>query len=141
MSYQSTNSFTVTTFKSFNEVTSDVLEQSPADASRCFEQWKSRRFVDRAVVLHKAAALLRANVDAFARLATMEMGKRITEARGEVSFSANIFLDCCAEPAEESLTPHKLDPPVGEPPMGSTAPRRLFKLRHEISRSTDQPDG
>ena len=125
MSYQSTNPFTGTLDKSFAEFTRERLEQSLADANDCFAQWKTRRFVDRAAVLHKAAALLRANVDAFARLATLEMGKRITEARGEVSFSANI-LDYYAERAEGFLAPHKLHPVAGEAHMESSPLGVLF---------------
>jgi len=43
------------------------------------------------VILNKAAALLHAHVDDFAKLETLEMGKRIDEARGEVKFSGDIL--------------------------------------------------
>jgi succinate-semialdehyde dehydrogenase/glutarate-semialdehyde dehydrogenase len=49
----------------------------------------------------KAATLMRTNIDEFAKLATLEMGKRIDEARGEVKFSADI-LAYYAENAERS---------------------------------------
>ena len=43
------------------------------------------------MILNKAAALLHAHVDDFAKLETLEMGKRIDEARGEVKFSGDIL--------------------------------------------------
>ena len=71
------------------------------------------------------AALLHAHVDDFARLATLEMGKRIDEARGEVKFSADI-LAYYAEHAEKFLAPTKLNPKVGEAHMESSPFGVLF---------------
>jgi len=62
---------------------------------------------------------MRANVDKFAKLATLEMGKRINEARGEVNFSANI-LAYYAKNAEHFLAPVKLDPTYGDAYMESS---------------------
>ena len=50
---------------------------------------------------------------------TLEMGKRIDEARGEVEFSANI-LAYYAKNAERFLAPVKLHPAVGEAHMESS---------------------
>jgi hypothetical protein len=63
-------------------------------------------------VLDRAAALLRAHGDDFARLATLEMGKRIDEARAEVSYSAEI-LAYYARHAERMLAPVALQPTLG----------------------------
>jgi succinate-semialdehyde dehydrogenase/glutarate-semialdehyde dehydrogenase len=67
----------------------------------------------------KAAALMHAHVDDFAKLATLEMGKRIDEARGEVKFSGNI-LEYYAKSAETFLAPENLHPTRGEAHMESS---------------------
>src|SRR5664280_3053808 len=73
----------------------------------------------RAVIVARAGKLMRANVDKFAKLATLEMGKLINEARGEVKFRANI-LAYYAKNAERFLAPVKLDPTHGEAHMESS---------------------
>lgn len=67
----------------------------------------------------KASALLHERADEFARLATLEMGKRIDEARGEVEFSADI-LAYYARNAEAFLAPVELHPTIGEAHMESS---------------------
>jgi succinate-semialdehyde dehydrogenase/glutarate-semialdehyde dehydrogenase len=62
---------------------------------------------------------MHAHVDEFATLATLEMGKRIDEARGEVKFSGNI-LDYYAKNAEAFLAPETLHPTQGEAHMESS---------------------
>jgi succinate-semialdehyde dehydrogenase/glutarate-semialdehyde dehydrogenase len=105
--------------ETFAELTPDQLEAAITKAADCYEVWRRKSYAERAVVVHKAASLLAANVDAFARPATLEMGKRIGEARGEVEFSARI-LDYYADHAEGFLAPVKLDPAVGEAHMESS---------------------
>ena len=46
--------------------------------------WAARSYADRAAVLRRAAAVLRADVDELALLVTREMGKPLVEARAEV---------------------------------------------------------
>ncbi len=119
MSYQSVNPYDGKTLKTFDELTDKQLEQRLAIAATCFETWKQKTYAERAVVVAKAAALMRGHVDDFAKLATLEMGKRIDEARGEVNFSANI-LDYYAKNAEGFLAPEKLKPTHGEAHMESS---------------------
>ena len=64
-------------------------------------------------MVSRAAEILRADVDRFARLVTLEMGKRISESRGEVQLTAEI-LDYYAQHAEEFLAPQVLNPASGE---------------------------
>lgn len=63
-------------------------------------------------MLNRAAALLHAQVGDFARLATLEMGKRIDEARNEVRYSGAI-LAYYAKHAEDFLAPVELQPKQG----------------------------
>lgn len=119
MVYRSVDPNTGKVLKSFEHFSAAQLEQSLATADAAFQTWKHMSYADRAVILRKAAALMRAQVDDFARLATLEMGKRIAEARGEVTFSADI-LAYYAQHAEAFLAPVKLHPKVGEAHMESS---------------------
>lgn len=119
MSYQSINPFDGKTLESFDTLSDSQLEARLAAAAGCFKTWKHQSYEERAVIVARAAELMKAHVDAFARLATLEMGKRIDEARGEVSFSSNI-LDYYAKNAEKFLAPQKLHPTHGEAHMESS---------------------
>ena len=125
MAYQSINPNTGELLKSFEHMSSAQLDKALAAADSCFQTWKHKRFAERAVVLNKAAALLHAHVDDFAKLETLEMGKRIDEARGEVKFSGDI-LAYYAKNAEAFLAPAKLHPKVGDAHMESSATGVLF---------------
>ncbi|MDL2337490.1 MAG: NAD-dependent succinate-semialdehyde dehydrogenase [Pseudomonadota bacterium] len=125
MAYQSINPNDGNVLKSFEHLSNAQLDASLASAEACFQRWKHTRYAERAVILNKAAALMRANVDDFARLATLEMGKRIDEARGEVRFSGDI-LAYYAEHAEAFLAPKTLHPRVGEAHMESSPLGVLF---------------
>jgi succinate-semialdehyde dehydrogenase / glutarate-semialdehyde dehydrogenase len=119
MSYQSINPSDGKTIKKFEELTDAQLEKAISTAAACFEQWRKKSYVERAVIVNKAAELMAANVDKLARLATIEMGKRISEARGEVTFSSHI-LTYYAKNAEKFLAPVALHPSVGEAHMESS---------------------
>jgi len=81
MAYQSVNPNNGQVLQSFEHLSPAQLEQVLAQAHACFQTWRHTSFAERAGVVNKAAALLHAQVDPFARLATLEMGKRIDEAR------------------------------------------------------------
>ena len=125
MNYQSTNPNTGKLLKSFEHFGSAQLEASLAQADAASKRWKHTSYAERAKILAKAGALLHAQVDDFARLATLEMGKRINEARAEVQFSGDI-LAYYAEHAEAFLAPVKLNPKVGEAHMESSPFGVLF---------------
>jgi succinate-semialdehyde dehydrogenase / glutarate-semialdehyde dehydrogenase len=125
MTYQSVNPNDGKTTKRFEELSDAQLEQSLAAAEACFGTWKRTSYAQRAEIVGKAAAIMRQNVDEFAKLATLEMGKRIDEARGEVKFSADILAYYAAH-AEAFLAPTKLSPKVGEAHMESSPFGVLF---------------
>lgn len=70
--------------------------------------------------MKEAASLLRELVENFAKLVTLEMGKRIDEARGEVKFSADI-LNCCPQHVESFLAPQKIKPQILRSASGKDA--------------------
>lgn len=116
MAYQSVNPFDGKTVETFDEMTDAQLENAITVAAAAYTTWRRKSYAERAVIVAKAAALMHQNVDAFARLMTVEMGKRIDEARGEVEFSSEI-LAYYAKNAERFLAPVKLNPTIGEAHM------------------------
>ena len=125
MAYQSVNPNTGKLDRSFEHLSTAQLQHALATAQTCFQSWKNTSHAERAAVLSRAAVLLRAHVDDFARLETLEMGKRIEEARGEVVFSADI-LSYYAQHGEAFLAPVKLHPERGEAHMESSPLGVLF---------------
>jgi succinate-semialdehyde dehydrogenase/glutarate-semialdehyde dehydrogenase len=119
MTYQSLNPATGKLLKKFEELTDKELETRIAAAAACFETWRHKTYAERAVIVAKAAAIMTAKADEFAHTMTLEMGKRINEARGEVEFSARI-LAYYAKNAERFLAPVKLHPTNGEAHMESS---------------------
>jgi len=119
MGYQSINPSDGVLIESFNPLADAQLELRLAAAETCFRSWKLKSYDERAVILGKAAELLHARADEFARIMTREMGKRISEARGEVEFSARI-LAYYAKHAERFLAPVKLHPANGHAHMESS---------------------
>jgi succinate-semialdehyde dehydrogenase / glutarate-semialdehyde dehydrogenase len=119
MTYQSLNPATGKLLKKFEELTDKELEIKIAAAATCFKTWRHKNYAERAAIVAKASALMTAKADEFAHTMTLEMGKRINEARGEVEFSARI-LAYYAKNAERFLAPVKLHPTDGEAHMESS---------------------
>jgi succinate-semialdehyde dehydrogenase/glutarate-semialdehyde dehydrogenase len=112
-SYQSVNPYDGKTLETFEELTATQLEKAIKTAETCFESWRHTTFAERAVIVAKAATLMRERVDEFAKPVTLEMGKLIAEARGEVALSADI-IEYYAWNAEDFLAPQILEPKLGE---------------------------
>jgi succinate-semialdehyde dehydrogenase/glutarate-semialdehyde dehydrogenase len=125
MTYQSVNPYDGKILKTFEEMTDDQLETALATAAACFETWRRKTFAERAVVVAKAASLLRARIDEFARPVTLEMGKLFAEAQGEVTLSAEI-IDYYAENGERFLTTDHLQPSSGKAEVESSPFGVLF---------------
>jgi succinate-semialdehyde dehydrogenase/glutarate-semialdehyde dehydrogenase len=119
MTYQTRNPFNGKLLMSFDDITDKEFEAKLAAAQSCYETWRHKTYAERAVIVAKAAELLHEQADAFAHTMTLEMGKRISEARGEVEFSSRI-LAYYAKHAERFLAPVKLHPTVGDAHMESS---------------------
>lgn len=113
MTYQSINPYNGALIRQYDESTDAHLEWAMATAATCFSTWRTTTFAQRAAVVSRAAAIMRARLDDFARPVTEEMGKLIGQARGEVQLSADI-LDYYAANAERFLAPLMLRPGFGE---------------------------
>lgn len=64
------------------------LDATLGRAQEAFDGWRRRSFAERAAVLRAVAARMRDDIERLALLMTEEMGKPITEARGEVNKAA-----------------------------------------------------
>ena len=119
MTYQSVNPYDNSLVKTFDEITDAQLEAKIAAATACYATWKTTGYAHRAKIVARAAVLLHEQAEQFAQTMTMEMGKRIAEARGEVEFSSQI-LSYYAKNAEDFLARVQLNPTVGQAHMEST---------------------
>ncbi len=128
MTYQSVNPYNGEILKTFDGLTDKQLESALATASTCFESWRHTTFAERAIVVAKAAAIMRSNIDELARTVTLEMGKLINESRDEVLLSADI-LDYYAINAEEFLAPQHLKPSMGEAVVESSSLGVIFGVQ------------
>ena len=126
--YQSVNPADGKTFKTFEKLTDAQLEIAISAAATCFETWRHKTFGERAIVAVKAAAIMRERVEEFARPVTLEMGKLIEQARGEVLLSADI-IEYYAWNAEGFLTPQALKPNSGEAVVESSPFGVLFGVQ------------
>ena len=92
MPYQTVNLFNGESVRTFDGHTDQQMEQMLANADNTFREiWSKKAVRDRAKIVGKAASLMLEQKEKFARLATLEMGKRIAESRGEVELSASIL--------------------------------------------------
>jgi len=128
MSYQSVNPSNGKVLKKFKELSDAQLETAIKTAATCFETWRHKTFAERAIIVTKAATIMRERADEFAKPVTLEMGKLIAESRGEVALSADI-LDYYAWNAEDFLAPQTLKPNSGEAVIENTPFGVLFGVQ------------
>lgn len=67
------------------------LESAVIAAQKGFETWRALPAVDRSRVMRRAADVLRSRADHLARVLTLEQGKPLQEAQGEVRAAASII--------------------------------------------------
>jgi succinate-semialdehyde dehydrogenase / glutarate-semialdehyde dehydrogenase len=128
MTYQSVNPYNGKLIQTFTELSDQQLEAALATTASAYTDWRQKTFAQRATIALKAADILRASVDDFARPMTMEMGKLIEEARGEVLLSADIIA-YYAQNAESFLAVQHLNPDEGEAQVHSSPLGVLFGVQ------------
>lgn len=84
MSFRSVNPYDGSTLQSIESCNDRQLEQSLQRAADVSPIWREHSWEDRSRLLKAAAAVLRARSEQLARLMSLEMGKLIKEARGEI---------------------------------------------------------
>jgi succinate-semialdehyde dehydrogenase / glutarate-semialdehyde dehydrogenase len=69
---------------SFDAFGPDEIEMALAEAHDAYLEWRERPIAERSVPMRALARLLRERAEPYARLATLEMGKPIGEAKAEI---------------------------------------------------------
>lgn len=124
---------TTDTFAVTNPATNQVLDQiakaSPENsrhailaANQAFKSWAQRSALERATYLHRVAQILRERSDKIASIITKEMGKPMTEARGEISLAID-YLEWYAEEGRRIY---------GETIPASTTNKRLLVIKQPV---------
>ncbi|MBE3582264.1 MAG: NAD-dependent succinate-semialdehyde dehydrogenase [Thermoanaerobacteraceae bacterium] len=93
------NPATLEVIGSVSEAGDTEIQLALNAADRAYREWSRLTPARRGEMLHRAASEVRARVDSIARLLTMEQGKPLAEARGEVTSAAQA-LDYYAEEAQ-----------------------------------------
>ncbi len=99
--------------RTYNPHTLEEAQSAAAAARGVFQEWRRTSFADRALIVAKAAEILRGRKDEFARLMTDEMGKTLDEGRAEVEKCA-FHCEWFAEHAQAYLADEPVDIGGGE---------------------------
>lgn len=86
----SVNPTTGETLSSLPWASEQQVDSAIALAERGYRQWRKVSVVQRATTLRNVGAAMRARSEALAQMISLEMGKPIAQARGEVAKSANL---------------------------------------------------
>jgi succinate-semialdehyde dehydrogenase/glutarate-semialdehyde dehydrogenase len=96
---QTINPATGEPVRTYEQNTVQEVLAAAAAAREAFTAWRRTPFAERSAIFHKAAEILRARKDEFARLMTQEMGKTLDEGRAEIekcAFQCGWFADNAA---------------------------------------------
>jgi succinate-semialdehyde dehydrogenase/glutarate-semialdehyde dehydrogenase len=93
------NPATGETIKDYTEHTREEVEEIIESVQKDFESWRTTSFEHRSDLMKKAAEELRKNIDEYARVMTIEMGKPINESKAEIEKCAWV----CEYYAENAL--------------------------------------
>ncbi|REK10782.1 MAG: NAD-dependent succinate-semialdehyde dehydrogenase [Planctomycetota bacterium] len=110
---KSINPFNGEVLKTYREMTPDEVEAATAKADEAFRKWRETTFEHRAGILRRVAELLRERREELATIMTLEMGKKIEDARPEIDLCATIF-DYYADEGEKILAPKEYDTKEGK---------------------------
>jgi len=91
-------------------------------AARALPQWRAKTAGERAVILRKWFELMLHHKEDLARIMTLEQGKPLQEARGEILYAAS-FIEWFAEEARRSY---------GDTIPGHQADKRLLVIRQPV---------
>ena len=110
---KSINPYNGEVLKAFDEMSPAEVDSAIAKADEAFRQWRETSFEHRAGILRRAAELLRERREELATIMTLEMGKKIEDARPEVDLCATIF-DYYADNGANILAAKEYDTPEGK---------------------------
>lgn len=113
MVIKSVNPFNNEVLKTFEEFSDQQVDELVARAYGAYQSWRKTDLAERSGFLHRVANEMQRGSPEFARLATLEMGKRTKESMGELALSANI-VEYYAANGEKFLEPQKIEARYGE---------------------------
>lgn len=117
-----TNPATLETVGRIPEADEKLVADAIDAASRAFPAWGSTPAKDRANLLKAAAAAVMTDIDRLAHILTLEQGKPLSEARGELAMAAD-YLEWSGEEAKRTY---------GELIPASTRGKRLQVIRQPV---------
>ncbi|MEV7405351.1 NAD-dependent succinate-semialdehyde dehydrogenase [Streptomyces sp. NPDC091267] len=112
-SFATVNPYTGETLADFPVIEGEQVDAVIETAGHAFEAWRKRPIAERAAVVGRAAELMKERKEQLAQTITQEMGKLISEARGEVDLAASI-LSYYAQHGPDFASPEPLDVQEGE---------------------------
>lgn len=86
----------------YKRINTNTAKTKVAKAGKTFLQWKNTAFKERAICMHKLAAILENNKTEYAQLITAEMGKTLAQAIKEIE-KCTLVCNFYADKAEELL--------------------------------------
>lgn len=119
--YRSTNPFTGLVEAEFPTLAPEQLVEAAEKSALAYQSWRQVSIQDRAQTLLKAASAFEERADEFAKIITLEMGKPIAQAKGELFLVASICR-YYGENAHELLADEKLNPASGDTAVVRTSP-------------------
>jgi succinate-semialdehyde dehydrogenase/glutarate-semialdehyde dehydrogenase len=102
MTFDTINPYNNEPLATYESISDEVLAQKLDKSKQAFESWRKVSFAERAKLMYKAGQVLRDNVEKYAEMISLEMGKPINESRGEINKCAWVC-DYYAENAEAFL--------------------------------------
>ncbi len=113
MAIQTINPATNQVVKSFEAMSPKAVDAAVEQAARAYTDWRKTSYQDRSNLLMEVTQLMRARKTYLAQLITLEMGKLIGQAEGEIDLSADIF-DYYATHGAKFLADKPLFPQFGQ---------------------------
>lgn len=110
---KSINPYSGEVLKLYEEMSADEVDAAIEKADSAFREWRESSFKHRAEVLRRIAQLLRERKEELASLMTLEMGKKIQDARPEIDLCATIF-EYYASKGAGILAPKEYDTDEGK---------------------------
>ncbi|THA35466.1 NAD-dependent succinate-semialdehyde dehydrogenase [Streptomyces sp. A1277] len=112
-SFATVNPYTGETLAEFPVIEGEKVDSVLEVAGNAFEAWRKRPIAERAAIVGRASGLMKERKEQLAQIITEEMGKLISEARGEVDLAASI-LEYYAQHGPDFAAAEPLDVQEGE---------------------------
>jgi succinate-semialdehyde dehydrogenase / glutarate-semialdehyde dehydrogenase len=113
MVIESVNPYNNQVLRTYEEPTDKQVDEMVSRAYTTYQTWRRTSFKQRSEYLARVAKEMQSRTQELARLATLEMGKRIRESVGELRLSASI-VEYYATNGEKFLQPQRIDAKYGD---------------------------